>query len=275
MSTRRARKIACARGRRRGRWGKAVSHLFSYWCLVAISSASTQTKSALSEADEGFAVAFFARSLRTRRGSCFAVAPGGTPADRGEVGRWLDRPRAWRSVARRRDGADRGSWRPRKTRSAAADGKSAVTAFDASGARVPRLVPIREKFDRSIEVGSSEHPDPAIASTSRARRSSVVRARALPRVGRSSSSSSRGCWLVGGSRERASPQCHPRGRPRPRVTRGTMPALNLFGRTWLVATDDLPIPMMCLMVVHTVWCAPTRRAPRAIRTRDATHRREA
>jgi hypothetical protein len=54
-----------------------------------------------------------------------------------------------------------------------------------------------------------------------------------------------------------------------------MPALNLFGRTWLVATDDLPIPMMCLMVVHTVWCAPTRRAPRAIRTRDATHRREA
>jgi hypothetical protein len=180
VSTRRARKIARARGRRRGRWGKAVSHLFSYWCLVAISSASTQTKSALSEADEGFAVAFFARSLRTRRGSCFAVAPGGTPADRGEVGRWLDRPRAWRSVARRRDGADRGSWRPRKTRSAAADGKSAVTAFDASGARVPRLVPIREKFDRSIEVGSSEHPDPAIASTSRARRSSVVRARALP-----------------------------------------------------------------------------------------------
>jgi len=184
VSTRRARKIARARGRRRGRWGKAVSHLFSYWCLVAISSASTQTKSALSEADEGFAVAFFARSLRTRRGSCFAVAPGGTPADRGEVGRWLDRPRAWRSVARRRDGADRGSWRPRKTRSAAADGKSAVTAFNASGARVPRLVPIREKFDRSIEVGSSEHPDPAIASTSRARRSSVVRARALPRPSR-------------------------------------------------------------------------------------------
>jgi hypothetical protein len=32
-----------------------------------------------------------------------------------------------------------------------------------------------------------------------------------------------------------------------------MPALSLFGRTWLVAADDLPVPMMCLMVVHTVW----------------------
>jgi hypothetical protein len=35
-----------------------------------------------------------------------------------------------------------------------------------------------------------------------------------------------------------------------------MPALSLFGRTWLVAADDLPLPMMCLMVVHTVWYAP-------------------
>lgn len=33
----------------------------------------------------------------------------------------------------------------------------------------------------------------------------------------------------------------------------TMPALNFFGRAWLVATDDLPVPMMCLMFVHTVW----------------------
>lgn len=33
-----------------------------------------------------------------------------------------------------------------------------------------------------------------------------------------------------------------------------MPALILFGRSWLVASDDLPIPMLCLMVVHTVWC---------------------
>jgi hypothetical protein len=32
-----------------------------------------------------------------------------------------------------------------------------------------------------------------------------------------------------------------------------MPALNFFGRAWLVATDDLPVPMMCLMLVHTVW----------------------
>jgi len=38
-----------------------------------------------------------------------------------------------------------------------------------------------------------------------------------------------------------------------------MPALSLFGRTWLVAADDLPIPMMCLMVVHVVWCAPPER----------------
>lgn len=33
----------------------------------------------------------------------------------------------------------------------------------------------------------------------------------------------------------------------------SMPALNFFGRAWLVAADDLPVPMMCLMVVHTVW----------------------
>ena len=33
-----------------------------------------------------------------------------------------------------------------------------------------------------------------------------------------------------------------------------MPALNFMGRAWLVATDDLPVPMMCLMFIHTVWC---------------------
>jgi len=32
-----------------------------------------------------------------------------------------------------------------------------------------------------------------------------------------------------------------------------MPALNIFGRSWLVATDDLPVPMMGLMMVHASW----------------------
>ena len=44
-----------------------------------------------------------------------------------------------------------------------------------------------------------------------------------------------------------------------------MPALSLFGRTWLVAADDLPIPMMCLMVVHVVWCAPPERPTHLLR----------
>jgi len=34
-----------------------------------------------------------------------------------------------------------------------------------------------------------------------------------------------------------------------------MPALTMFGRSWLVAADDLPVSMMCLMVVHAGWYA--------------------
>ena len=33
-----------------------------------------------------------------------------------------------------------------------------------------------------------------------------------------------------------------------------MPALRLFGRQWLISTDDLPLPMAGLMLVHTLWC---------------------
>ena len=33
-----------------------------------------------------------------------------------------------------------------------------------------------------------------------------------------------------------------------------MPALRLFGRRWLLSSDDLPLPMAGLMLVHTVWC---------------------
>ena len=52
-----------------------------------------------------------------------------------------------------------------------------------------------------------------------------------------------------------------------------MPALILFGRSWLVASDDLPIPMLCLMVVHTVWCEFSKHilALRAVRDTMATY----
>ena len=33
-----------------------------------------------------------------------------------------------------------------------------------------------------------------------------------------------------------------------------MPALRLFGRQWLLSSDDLPLPMAGLMTVHTIWC---------------------
>ena len=35
-----------------------------------------------------------------------------------------------------------------------------------------------------------------------------------------------------------------------------MPALEAFGRRWHIASDDLPLPMLSLMTVHTVWRAP-------------------
>ncbi len=33
-----------------------------------------------------------------------------------------------------------------------------------------------------------------------------------------------------------------------------MPALRLFGRQWLLSSDDLPLPMAGLMTIHTMWC---------------------
>jgi sn1-specific diacylglycerol lipase len=33
-----------------------------------------------------------------------------------------------------------------------------------------------------------------------------------------------------------------------------MPAIRLFGRHWLLSSDDLPLPMAGLMTVHTLWC---------------------
>jgi hypothetical protein len=35
-----------------------------------------------------------------------------------------------------------------------------------------------------------------------------------------------------------------------------MPAMEAFGRRWHIGSDDLPLPMISLMTVHTVWHAP-------------------
>jgi hypothetical protein len=33
-----------------------------------------------------------------------------------------------------------------------------------------------------------------------------------------------------------------------------MPAMSAFGRRWHIGSDDLPLPMISLMTVHTLWC---------------------
>lgn len=37
--------------------------------------------------------------------------------------------------------------------------------------------------------------------------------------------------------------------------------MEAFGRRWHIGSDDLPLPMISLMTVHTVWRVPGARSP--------------